>query len=108
MEKVFGKKFEKEELKKDIDKDKFGIILFEVEKKFKEVVKLVKFKLKNDKLKFVIELLLGKDFYFLRKLNESVELRESIYDDVVKLLFKFEFFVFVFENKVVKELVNLK
>lgn len=71
-------------------------------------MKLVKLKLKSDKLKFFIELLLGKDFYVIWKLNESMELLDSVYDDVVKFLFKFEFFVFVFENKVVEKFFILK
>lgn len=99
----------KELFKKDINKDKFGKVLFESEKKFKvEVLKIIKLKLKNDKLKFLIELLFGKDFYVFWKLNESVELWDSVYDDVVKFLFKFEFFVFVFENKIVEEMYILK
>lgn len=71
-------------------------------------MKLVKLKLKSDKLKFFIELLLGKDFYVIWKLNESMELLDSVYDDVVKFLFRFEFFVFVFENKVVEKFFILK
>lgn len=37
-----------------------------------------------------------------------MELLDSVYDDVVKFLFKFEFFVFVFENKVVEKFFILK
>lgn len=37
-----------------------------------------------------------------------MELLDSVCDDVVKFLFKFEFFVFVFENKVVEKFFILK
>ena len=108
LEKVLGKKPEKEEQKKDIDKDKFGTVPFEAEKKPKEAAKSAKSKSKNDKPKFVIESSLGKDFYSSRKSNESVESRDSVHDDFVKSSFKPELSALVFENKVVKEPVNLK
>lgn len=104
-EKTIAKEPEIDQLKKDIDKDKFGTVPFlsESEKKPKEGMKATKTKSKNDKPKFVIESSLGKDFYSSRKSNESVESRESVHDDVGKSSFRPEFSALVFENKVAKE-----
>ena len=99
---------EKEQPKKDINKDKYGIAPFEGEKKLKETAKSAKSKSKNDKPKFVIESSLGKDFYASRKSNESVESRESVHDDIVKSSFKPELSALVFENKIAREPFTLK
>ena len=63
----------KDDAKKGIDKDKYGISL-EAEKRGKEVTKPAKSKSKGEKSKFVVESSLGKEFYESKK----TESKESI------------------------------